>query len=42
MTDVSMLKQINETQKNELNQRESWRREGSWTMKEMLNQTNAV
>jgi hypothetical protein len=42
MTDVSMLEQIKEAQKNKLNQRESRRREGSWTMKEMQNQTNAI
>jgi len=37
MTDVSMLEQIKEAQKNKLNQRENRRRERSWTMKEMPN-----
>jgi hypothetical protein len=37
MTDVSMLEQIKEAQKNKLNQREI-----SWTLKEMPHRTNAI
>jgi hypothetical protein len=42
MTYGSMPEQIKEAQQNKLHQRESKRKERSWTMKEMPNKTNAI